>query len=253
MIIKNPAVSRIPELKALWKEAFGDTDRFIDAFFRSAFSEERSLCAIEEDSVAAALYFFDCEFGGKKIAYLYAIATKKEYRGRGYCSTLMEHTHKELKKLGYVGAILVPANKDLFAFYERLGYETSSYIEEFTETASDKKISVFEIGAEEYAKRRRELLPRGSVIQEAENLRLLELTVRFYAGENFIAAVRLGEKKFSAAEFLGDKSATSDFVYSLGYTEGTFRTYGSAIPFSMYYSFSSEEKEKPSYLGFAFD
>ena len=40
MIIKAPQVSNIPALRALWKDAFGDTDTVLDAFFQTAFSQK---------------------------------------------------------------------------------------------------------------------------------------------------------------------------------------------------------------------
>ena len=67
MIIKQPGKENIPQLRKLWKEAFGDTDAFLDLFFGTAFSKERSLCAVDGDSVAAALYWLDCEYADQKI------------------------------------------------------------------------------------------------------------------------------------------------------------------------------------------
>ena len=46
MIIKSPETRHIPQLRQLWKEAFGDTDDFLDVFFSVAFAPERSRCVI---------------------------------------------------------------------------------------------------------------------------------------------------------------------------------------------------------------
>ena len=38
MTIKHPTPELIPLLRTLWKQAFGDDDRFLDKFFSTAFS-----------------------------------------------------------------------------------------------------------------------------------------------------------------------------------------------------------------------
>ena len=103
MTIDAPKPFHLPSLKALWKEAFGDTDAFLDTFEKSAFSYHRCRCVTDGDTGAAALYWFDCSYEEGRIAYLYAIATAKSHRGRGLCRALMEDTHKHLKKMGYSG------------------------------------------------------------------------------------------------------------------------------------------------------
>ena len=103
MRIDQPAPTHIPALRQLWQEAFGDSDAFLDGFFDTAFSPDRCLCVFEED-LAAAVYWFDCRFAGRKIAYLYALATKKSHRGRGIARALMEETVARLQKTGYAGA-----------------------------------------------------------------------------------------------------------------------------------------------------
>ena len=101
MKAEHPKPSRIPQLRQLWQEAFGDPDDFLDRFFHVAFSPERCLCITVEDRVAAAAYWFDCDWEGKRCAYIYAVATGKAFRGRGLCRTLMGDIHRHLAELGY--------------------------------------------------------------------------------------------------------------------------------------------------------
>ena len=122
--IQPPHPFQASELRQLWKKTFGDSDAFLDIFFDTAFSTKRCMCVTCKDSVAAALYWFDCTFSNQKIAYIYAVATAKEFRGQGLCHSLMEHTHSHLKEQGYAGTILSPAEKTLFDFYEKMGYQT---------------------------------------------------------------------------------------------------------------------------------
>ena len=172
MEIRFPSDREIPGLRKLWKQAFGDTDDYLDLFFGTAFASMRSLCALDGDSVAAALYWLDCEYADEKIAYLYAVATDERYRGRGLCRKLTEQAHRILKDRGYAGAILVPAEPGLFIMYGKLGYRTCAAVSQWTASA-EEPMALTELTPEEYALRRREGIPEGGVIQEGVTLALL--------------------------------------------------------------------------------
>lgn len=131
MNIKTPELTDLPALQSLWQEAFGDTLEFINTFFQTAFDCSRCFCAVDKGVITAAIYWFDCEYHNRPVAYLYAIATAKAYQGQGICHKLMAHTHDHLRKTGYVGAVLVPGNAGLFDFYRSMGYDTCCFVKEF--------------------------------------------------------------------------------------------------------------------------
>ena len=283
-LIHPPAPSQIEKLRQLWKDTFGDTDTFLDIFFKTAFSYERCLCVTIDDSVVAALYWFDCEFSTQKIAYIYAVATAKEYRGQGICHVLMEHTHLHLKEKGYAGAMLSPAEESLFDFYKKMGYETTAYIKEIHCDSSldsqprdmelkaasydapvfcnDSNVELREISKTEFAKLRRYFLPETAVLQENENLDFLEQQVSFYAGKNFLLTAQVTDideqdasmptKHLHGIEFLGNPSIIPSIVHAFSCATGTFRTIGTEKPLGMYYAFT-DTNLKPNYLGFIFD
>ena len=122
MIIKHPEMAQIEGLTALWVEAFEEPKEAAQCFFDTAFDAQRSLVCLEGDAVAAGLYWFDCLWKGRKVAYIYAVGTRIAHRGKGLCHALMEKTHEVLKSRGYHGAILVPAEESLFGFYGKMGY-----------------------------------------------------------------------------------------------------------------------------------
>jgi len=253
MIIDAPMVCDIPSLRGLWKDVFGDTDDFLDAFFTTAFSVERSRCVKIDGRICAMLYWFDCEFNSEKIAYIYAVATAEEYRGRGICRRMMENTHDHLATHGYFGTILVPVSVDLFGFYEKLGYQKSSYVKELTAGASDRIINIDRISVGEYAALRRKLLPLDSVIQENENIIFLQTMADFFAGDGFILAANIENGVLHGIEFLGDEELLPSLVGSLGCKKGIFRTNGREKAFAMYRSLVGDALSVPSYFGLAFD
>lgn len=254
MIIQNPEEYQLLELKKLWKEAFLDTDEAIDMFFNSAFSKKRCLCVVENKTVIASLFWFDCSFSDKKIAYVYAVSTLKEYRGQGICNSLMQYLHNELKTLGYSGAILVPSSQKLFEFYGKMGYKTASFVDEFSaDLNSCNEGELVEINAKEFEKLRREFLPENSVVQEGENLLFLKEFARFYKGIDFLAVVINEGDALFVAELLGNLENAKKTLGILGYDKCKIRMPGKAKPFSMFYSFETDNEVMPKYFGLAFD
>ncbi len=253
MNIKVPVFSDIPALRRLWKEAFGDHDEFLDSFFSTAFDTGRCRFITSDDTPVAVLYWFDCLYMDKPVAYLYAIATAKSHQGQGLCHLLMKEVHSVLQDLGYAGALLVPADSRLFELYQSLGYQTCCYIHEYECSASERKVTLRRIDIDEYAAFRRRLLPIGGIIQEHENLDFLATQSVFYAGDDFLLATRIENQQLFAMELLGDTSVAPDILCALGCSQGTFRTPGGSIPFAMYHNFSNGTILQPSYFGLAFD
>ncbi|MBQ9783839.1 MAG: GNAT family N-acetyltransferase [Clostridia bacterium] len=253
MTIDSPKRSHLPALRALWQEAFGDGEEFLNAFAQTAFATDRCRCLVLDDTVAAALYWFDCSYQDQSIAYLYAIATTRSHRGRGLCSSLMEDTHRHLKTLGYAGAVLVPGSKELFSFYEKFGYRVCSHVSEIRCAASASTVAVRQIDTEEYAALRRRLLPQGGILQEHENLKFLQTQATLYAGDGFLLAARRETERLYGVELLGDPLTAPALVGTLGCTAGRFRTPGNEIPFAMYRPLRDGASVSPTYFGLAFD
>lgn len=107
-------------LREIYREAFGDDGEFEDRLFLLCGEYLRSVSCGEE--TAAMLFALPCKIAvGKEdfdAYYLYAAATKKEYRGRGYMSGLIRALIKEGKPI-----FLKPANDGLIGFYEKLGFK----------------------------------------------------------------------------------------------------------------------------------
>lgn len=251
MRIDCPSERHFFDLRRIWKEAFGDSDEAIDAFWRTAFSPNRARIALMDDAPVAALYWFECTYHGQRLAYLYAIATDRSFRGRGICKQLMEDTHRHLKYLGYAGALLVPSEHGLFDFYRKMGYETCSAVEDFDCTGEERELLITPIDKAEYATLRRTYLPIGGVIQEGETLDFLEMWEQFWKGEDFLlTGHRIGDCLIGA-ELLGNVAAASRIVHVLGCKRGSFRTVGACRPFAMYHPF--DNTYAPTYFGLALD
>lgn len=251
MTIDFPQFTDLPHLRALWKQAFGDSDEFWFDFVHKAKPLRRCRCLWEDDTLAAALYWFDCSWKGKHLAYLYGVATSNQFRHRGFCRALMEDTHAHLKAQGYGGCILVPGSRALFAMYEKLGYTTCSYIREF-ECEAGCPIPIRPLSIHEYANLRREYLPADGVVQEGETLALLDAQAGFYAGENCVFVCSSAGGKLTVSELLGDEKTAPGILAAMDCSQGTFRTPGTEKPFAMYHSFT-DDPTAPAYFGLAMD
>lgn len=245
MVIDCPKMEQIAGLRQLWKEAFGDTDAFLDCFFATAFAPERCVCATVDCEVAAAAYWFGCG----EYAYIYAVATAKKFRGQGICHALMGKIHQILTAKGYAGCILVPGEESLRQFYRGMGYENSGGVNEL-DCEAGTPLPVAKIDAAEFAALRRQYLPDGGVVQEGENLAFLSCWAEFYRGEDFLLTAVQEDDSLRGLELLGNAEAAPGILAALGAKSGTFLTPGDT-PFAMYLPLN--EKKAPAYFGFAFD
>ncbi|HZJ75913.1 MAG TPA: GNAT family N-acetyltransferase [Clostridia bacterium] len=118
----------INELKTLWHDTFGDSEEYLNAFFNGVYKDENTLVYIENKKPVAALYIipYTMLYNGReiKVAYLYALATKPAFRGRGIMAQLIEKSFDVCKSRGYGLITLIPSENSLFNYYERFGFKS---------------------------------------------------------------------------------------------------------------------------------
>jgi len=238
--------------KALWKQAFGDTDAFVDGFFDVGFSPERCCTIEQEGKLAAALYWFDCLWQDKKLAYIYGVATDMDFQGQGLCRKLMEDTHLRLQETLYAGTVLVPADEGLYRMYEKMGYRGCCPMETHKILPGDGQVSLEKISPQAYGALRREFLPEGGIIQSMKTLRFYGTYGEFYCTERGAFCAAREEDTLYVQEFLGDVLQLPGIVAALGCQEAQVRLPGGDSCFAMYHSFTNEE-DLPAYLGLALD
>ena len=235
-------------LKQLWKTVFGDPDSFIGTFFRVAYSPDRCRYIEENGKIISALYWFDCSYDGGKLAYIYAVATHPDHRGRGLASQLIRDTHAHLKHLGYAGAVLKPAD-GLFPFYERLGYVTSGYIRCFSANASNTPLTLKKLSPEEYGLLRRSFLPENSILQEGLTLEFLSTFAAFYAADDALLCANAAEQV--VFEYLGNPYSAPGVLAALGIKIVKIPTPGTEIPCAMFCPLNCTKT--PGYLGISLE
>ncbi len=249
MTIDKPR--QLPALKALWQQAFGDTSAFIDGFFETGFSPDRCRCLYVDDSLAAALYWFDCLWKDKRIAYVYGVATDTAFRGQGLCRRLMEDTHSHLRHSGYAGAILVPGEPGLFRLYEKLGYIPCCPMETVTLSAGTAPAPVKPVSVAAYAASRQEHLPADAVWQDVAALTYGETFLNFYESAHSVFCGTVEGNVFYFQEFIGNVEDVPGITRHFGCESGVVLFPGGQ-PRSMYLPLD-EDTALPTYFGIPFN
>ncbi|MDR0935961.1 MAG: GNAT family N-acetyltransferase [Oscillospiraceae bacterium] len=120
-----------PALAEVWADAFGNFGGEIEKFLVLHFKAGSSyvLETASDGIIGAAHLVYGGGIrlaGGGVIAcpYLYALAIKSDFRGRGYGSELLKFVNHEARALGFRGTALCPEREPLFAYYKREGYGT---------------------------------------------------------------------------------------------------------------------------------
>lgn len=130
-----------PQLKALWRKAFGDSAESLEYYFKNRHRNRYMLVDADGDQITGMLTMLPVRlaFGGevRNGRYIYAVATASGYRGQGISSRLLQECHSRMKDNGETAAVLVPSSVSLFSFYEKRGYETVFFIDSITYNSSE--------------------------------------------------------------------------------------------------------------------
>lgn len=152
------------QLKKLWKEVFLDEDKYLDIFFEKVYHKDYAFKISNNGKIVAMLFMipYDVIIHQKnyKALYLYALATQKDYRNRGYMSKLINEANEYADKNNYLFSFLIPANEELFGFYNKYGYNMEFKIRNLI---SDKK-------NKDYADYKNEIMKFDKAIVLNENL-----------------------------------------------------------------------------------
>ncbi len=111
------------EMRAMWHDIFGDEIHEIDSFLINH-KEATPLISKDGGRVVSMLYVVPLQMWGKRVAYIYAVATREECRGRGLASNLLREALRLIDTSGkFDVAALIPSSIDSKRLYERVGFE----------------------------------------------------------------------------------------------------------------------------------
>lgn len=199
----------VPRLKELWKLAFGDEDDYIDHFFTRYYTPERMLVLEEHGIVQAMTAWFDMPLATEDgvrwpSAYLYAVATHPDCRGRGLAGQLLAFADRWLGDQGFACVTTVPARPDLHVFFGGNGFKESFVLEQCQHKMCKVKepATLNFAEAEEYARMREAMLEGTDYISYSQSAMDYQAGVCALSGGGLY---RVGERGCACVELSGDQ------------------------------------------------
>lgn len=123
--------SMIPDLIRLWMEAFGDEREYVEFYFANRFTGKNLLVYRKEGKAVSMISLLPVLLhdNGKKIParYVYAVATQKSCRGRGYARELILRAKQILQE----PLLLEPAGEKLAEYYRKMGFCDAFSVREY--------------------------------------------------------------------------------------------------------------------------
>ena len=115
------------EVRKMWKACFDDSEVFMELYFSEMYQHENTLIYFEDNQAIASLQMIPYQFTfcGMEIpiSYISGACTYPEYRNHGYMGKLLMASFEEMQKRDIPLSILIPAEKWLYGYYAKYGYE----------------------------------------------------------------------------------------------------------------------------------
>lgn len=277
----------LPDLAAIWQEAFGDTNEYIDFFFSHKLvgsqKYENQIIWMEEENPVSMLTILKAKIWmddlGKEqdFWYIYAVATKKEWQNRGIAGKMLQDVYQMAKKAGAVTG-LVPASEKLFNYYGKLGYETVFYIRRLSWKLENKRqqkklYKISEVDSKTYKKIRDKQFSGTYYVkwdQDAISYAFLENTLLHgvhyeisYQGNVYLLFGCKNDTMFYIKETTVPEEILEEVVTEIGLEYGCTQVevrlpvngydIGSIVPFGMIRTEGKNNFDKKGYLGLALD
>ncbi|MFI3305895.1 MAG: GNAT family N-acetyltransferase [Rikenellaceae bacterium] len=118
------------ECRRLWIDVFADEELFVDEFLTNHYRSSRMLrVATEGDNrYVSMLHIIEFESEIGRIAYIYGVATDRDYRGLGYARLLLQEALHIIEEEGFAAAMLIPGEEWLQGYYAKFGFANSSKV-----------------------------------------------------------------------------------------------------------------------------
>lgn len=111
------------ELQNLWQATFSEDFQVTEEFFEKVFPYVTAPVIKVDNEIVSSLFLLDCNIGKFKGKCVYCAMTKSAERGKGYMKKLLDYSYAYCKNNGFDFLFLVPAEKSLFDYYEKCGFE----------------------------------------------------------------------------------------------------------------------------------
>ena len=129
-------------VRALWKEAFGDSEEYMDLWFGEYYPQAKTLISVSGDTLMGALQMLPVTLVLNDVAhrgyYVGGVSVKKESRHQKIGSALMEEAARVAQGDGMDFCFLIA---DVVGYYERFGYQPLAYRAAFSAIPTGEAVS----------------------------------------------------------------------------------------------------------------
>lgn len=116
----------MPFVREMWKICFGDSDEYMELYFREKYRNENTLVYFDNNEAVASLqmlpYIFTFHQTEIPIAYFSGLCTLPEARKKGFMEALIRKAFEVLQQRQIPLAVLVPQEEWLLEFYDKFGF-----------------------------------------------------------------------------------------------------------------------------------
>ncbi len=138
-------------LAQMWKNIFGDSDEYIELYFRDKYRPAHVFCACAGEKIVSCFYsdYYKFNVFGEHIDIFYwsAGSTLQEYEGQKIITKLLAYGYKDLAAKGITLVVLSTYREELLPFLKKKGFGTvvknSSKV--YYPTQTEVNIESFEI------------------------------------------------------------------------------------------------------------
>lgn len=134
-------------------ETENSTNGLFSRFFKDCFFIQK------DGEIISQLFVINATLNDNSVGYIYAAATKAEFRSKGLMRSLIEKAKEYYDVLA-----LKPAEQSLYNYYEKLGFTTAFYNRKITEVNCNEFIEIEKItDVNKFIEIRKSLLPENSL------------------------------------------------------------------------------------------
>lgn len=148
------AMSVSEKYRNLWKNTFGDSDKYLDIIESTYFKPGRILVEKKGSEIIAGMLTIPYQFAGGELSglYLCGLCTSVEYRGQGIMSKLIAKAAQKAENEGFDFLFLIPDGEKLRRYYAQRGFVDGAFRQvvcypaahEFVTDTNNTKIKFFE-------------------------------------------------------------------------------------------------------------
>ena len=110
-------------LRKMWHSIFLEDEKVTDYFFENIYKSVVTPVIKVDNEIVSSLFLLDCSIGKYRGKCVYCAMTKYAYRGKGYMKKLLDFSYNYCCDNGFDFLFLVPAEKSLFDYYKKCGFE----------------------------------------------------------------------------------------------------------------------------------